>query len=527
MKKKDLVLLYLVSIIIFSLPILIQNNPGYMDSEFYYLAGKQIASGENTIPVIWNYLDNPTGFPNQIFTYWMPGAAVISAISMKIFEISFLGSRILLLILAAAIAPITYLIAFTITENRMTCLLAGLITLVPGYYLKFLTIPETILIYIIFGGLFFYYFVKIWKNIQSQKTRKIDYILLGLFTGILHLTRVDGILFLFFGLFLLVFGLFKSGKDKLLQSSVYIFLFIIFYLFIIGPWYLSNLRIYGSLFSPATSRAIWISTYDDTFIFPPSQLTLQYWLENGLTLRLSQILDGLKMNLGTFIGVQTQIIGLPLLILGIKRNWKKTIMRVGIIYLVLIFLIMTIIFPLAGARGGFLHSSSASQIIIWFLIADGFMGFLEWGIAKRNWNFQRSIKMFLPAYLIVLFIFTIFVFNRDVIGSNFSNKVWNSDYFRYNQIETIIKTTSKEKDEVIMINNPLGYYYSTERWSLVIPNSDYKNFQVAVETFDVRFLVLDNNLPDKFSKEHQIYIENYFDLIGKFDDGTEIYEKES
>ena len=527
MKKKDLILLYFGSLLIFSSTIFIQNNPGYMDSEFYYLAGKQIAIGEHTIPVIWNYLDNPTGLPNQIFTYWMPGASVVSAISMKIFGLNFLGSRFLLLLLSAAIAPIAYLIAYSVTNNRMTSVLAGLISIVPGYYLKFLTIPETILIYIIFGGLFFSKTVKVWKSIQGRTTSKFDYVLLGLYAGILHITRVDGILFLFFGFFAIIFILIKSNKDKLLQNTINLFIFIFFYLLLTGPWYFSNLRIFGSLFSPATSKAMWISTYDDTFIFPSSQLTFRYWLENGLSLRLSQIFDSLKMNLGTFIGVQTQIVGLPLFILGIKRNWKNSLMRIGIIYLILIFIIMTFIFPLAGARGGFLHSSSASQIIIWILLADGFMGFVEWGITRRNWTLQRSIKMFLPTYLSILLVFTIFVFYRDVIGTDFAYKKWDNDYRRYNEIETIINSNSSGKDDILMINNPLGYYYSTERWSLVLPNSDYKNFQEAIEIYDVHYLVLDENLPDKFSIEHLKFIEKDFALIGQLDDGTEIYEKES
>ena len=254
MNKKDLLFLYIGSLLFLSLTIVIQKNPGYMDSEFYYLAGKQIANGENTIPVIWNYLDNPAGLPNNIFTYWMPGASIISAISMKIFGINFLGSRVLLLLLAAAIAPTTCLIASTIFENQMTRLIAGLLSIFSGYYLKFLTIPETILVYILLGGLFFYYFIKIWKNAQALRSKKIDYVLLGCFAGFLHLTRVDGILFLFFGLTLLILEFAKSDKDKLPQTIINFSLFIIFYFLIISPWYFSNLKNFGSLFSPATSK---------------------------------------------------------------------------------------------------------------------------------------------------------------------------------------------------------------------------------------------------------------------------------
>ena len=104
---------------------------------------------------------------------------------------------------------------------------------------------------------------------------------------------------------------------------------------------------------------------------------------------------------------------------------------------------------------------------------------------------------------------------------------WNREYLRYNEIESIIDSTSIDQKEIIMINNPIGYYYSTNRWSLVIPNSIEEDFTKAIEFYNVQYLVLDKNLPDKFSDEHLTFIRRNFEIIGELNDGTKIYEKES
>jgi len=75
-----------------------------------------------------------------------------------------------------------------------------------------------------------------------------------------------------------------------------------------------------------------------------------------------------------------------------------------------------------------------------------------------------------------------------------------------------------------MINNPLGYYYSTDRWGIVIPNSESDQFLEVINQFNVRFIVLDNNLPNKFKENHFSLIEENFELIQDLPSGIKIYE---
>lgn len=524
MRKSDLIILYFVAVLILSITLIFQSDPGYMDSEFYYLGGKQLIQGSLEIPVVWNYLDNPTSLPNPIFSYWMPFASIVSALSMLIFGSSFLGSRILILILAAGLAPFTYWMAVKITANRFTGFIAGSIAILSGYYLKFLTIPETILPYMFLGMLYLYFFGRIGTRNNENEIHSIDFFILGLITGLIHLTRADGLVFFILGLTLIVF-IFLRRKNNVSKKWVFnIIFFIGSYCLVMIFWFVSNLHFYDSIFAPATSKAFWIATYDDTFIFPASNLNFDYWFKNALELRPTQIVEAIKLNIGTFLGVQLMIMGLPLLILGLRRNINKHIVRIGILLLLMIFFLMTIIFPLAGARGGFLHSASSIQILIWIMIADGLQSFFEWGIRKRNWNLNRSQRMFGTAFIVITALFTLIIYKNDVIGISTRELKWEQDYKQYEKIEEIIAQKSLEKTDVIMINNPLGYYYSTGRWSIVVPNAEKDQLLEVVQLFKVKYLVLDENVPGKFNEDYDNLINAYFKILDETQSGIKIYE---
>ncbi|HTP01410.1 MAG TPA: hypothetical protein VMJ64_08560, partial [Anaerolineales bacterium] len=57
-----------------------QRFPGYLDSDYYFGGGIQLATGNGfTEPYLWNYLDNPTALPHPSHSYWMPLSSVIAA----------------------------------------------------------------------------------------------------------------------------------------------------------------------------------------------------------------------------------------------------------------------------------------------------------------------------------------------------------------------------------------------------------------------------------------------------------------
>lgn len=502
MTKKNYFFLFLISLLTFSLNFLFQKTPGYMDSEYYFLGGKYLSQFQLVAPVIWNFLDDPTSLPHSLFTYWMPFPSILSMLSILLFgNFSFFTGRLFFWIIAAGIPPLSAFVGYSVFKNKFTAWIAGLLAVFCGYYFKYYTITESVTIYIFFGGLFFLLIDKLLK-LRSHKCSIIITMFLGILTGILHMTRVDGLFFI--GIFFVsLFSIYKNypKKNRAFSSELFqiIICYLIFYMLVTGWWYFRNYELFSSLFTPASSKALWIASYDDTFIYPATQLNFQYWLENGFPLKIAQIWNALKSNIGNLIAVQFGIIGMPLLIFSVKKINKVRLFLYPYLYFLITFFLMTFVFSESGSRGGYLHSISAIQIFIWVLIAGGTQQFIEWGIRKRNWMLLRSQVMFGSALIAFSIIFTSFVYVRDVIGTDSITTNWDRETVDFIELENQIIKRSDNSQDVIMINDPVGYHLATNRWSIVIPKTDWFYLRKLIQEFNVRYIVLDKNLPDELS----------------------------
>ena len=506
MKKSDYIFLFIFALLCLSINFIFQKTPGYLDSEYYFLGGKYLSQGQLEAPFIWNYLDDPKVLPHDLFTYWMPLPSVFTMIPIWIFKNdSFIIGRLLFWFLAAGISPLTALISYSVNKNKFSAYLSALLSIFCGYYFKFLTIPESVTIYIFFGAVFFFLFNKLLES-NGNKEKLFASAILGILAGVLHLSRVDGIIF--FGIFIIyVFtaGIIsiKQKKDTFLNLILRSIVFITCYLLITCCWYIRNLELYYGLFSPASSRVIWIANYDDTYLFPSSHLTFEYWIQNGFPVKGMQIWNAFKNNIGSFLAVQLGIIGIPLFFFSSRNNLGKRIFKIPIFYFVIIFLLMTFVFSESGSRGGYLHSMAAIQIYFWILISDGLSRFIKWGMEKRDWKLKRAQIMFGSALIVFYFLLTIFIYQRDVIGSSIQTTLWDKEANEFVKIEKQIQLRTVDKDQVVMINDPVGYHLATDRWSIVIPSAKWNDLKVLLDKFDVRFIVLDQNLPVQMKSQDQ------------------------
>src|SRR5512146_3438245 len=104
-----------------------QNSPGYMDADYYYAGGIQLASGKGlTEPFLWNYLDDPAGLPHPAFSYWMPLASLLAAAGMALTgETDFFSARLAFFLLAGLVPAVTAWLAYRQTRRRVTAWTAG------------------------------------------------------------------------------------------------------------------------------------------------------------------------------------------------------------------------------------------------------------------------------------------------------------------------------------------------------------------------------------------------------------------
>jgi hypothetical protein len=514
---------------------LIEAGPGTMDADYYYAVGFRIAKyAEWNEPFLWNYLNDLDGLPQPAFTYWMPLPALLSALGMKLTGLfNFTGARLGFLLLGGLIPPLTARLATTFTPHRSAGILSGLLAAFPVFYLPYISTPESFSLSMVLSGIIFLLITdtrlsaedtKIWKRIVISFAS-------GVICGLLHMTRADGFLWLVIVIWAITihaqasrpqrmdsFSLSsaKSGipahgavakqldvlSDKHTNKLTFIYLLplgvacLTGYLLIAGPWFVRNLAAFTTLFPPGSNRALWITRYDELFVYPASNLNAAHWLASGLTEIVLNRLWAFGQNIQTAVVVQSSIFLFPIVILGVWSKRRDPRVRAGIAAWILFLFVMTIVFPFAGARGGFFHSGASLQPLILALVPAGMESYLRWGSVRRGWHADKARTGFGSILVGLAVLLTAYISWQWVIGKNWDRPVWNETYRVYSRIEQELIDIGVDREAIVMVNNPPGYYATTGRWSIVIPDGPIEMTLEAGERYQAQYLLLDKNSPE-------------------------------
>jgi len=462
-----------------------QASPGYMDAEYYYSMGLRIAKGKGLgEPFVWNYLTPVEAIPHPGFTYWMPVPAFISAVGLWItgWE-TFLGARWVHVLIAAFIPAIAMRIAWGLTSKNSTAVLAGALAVFPAFYSVFLGTTDSFGIIMLLGGIFF-------LVCKTDRGRE-KFIGLGAICGLMHLTRADGLIWLAAA----GYGALLSNRKRYLNLLDVV----VGYLIIMAPWFARNTVIFGSLMPSGTSRAFWLQEYNDLFTYYPQTLTFENWVSQGWTAIFEKIKTAGLANIKNALLVQGQVILTPFMLIGAwKHRQDRAVQGVFLAWLG-VFLLMSIVFPFAGLRGGFTHSGAAFQPLLWALAGCGFYTIIGWGVKRRNWIQCKAGVIFGSALVMLVAIASIFIYHNRVIGEDFRQPIWENAYQDASGIGVALEELGSSADELIMINNPPGFYAATGRSAIVIPNGGVEDLLAAGSDFGAKILVLERNHPQNLT----------------------------
>jgi hypothetical protein len=219
-----------------------------------------------------------------------------------------------------------------------------------------------------------------------------------------------------------------------------------------------------------------------------------HWWSSGFEIAKSRAW-AFWQNIQTAFAVQGQIVLFPLIVWGIWRLRRDYWVQIGLtIWLVLLF-IMTIIFPYQGARGGFFHTGAALQPFIWVLVPVGFQEFILWGQRIRNWNNNQSGKLFKVSLICLTFMISLVVIKSRVIGVSSGNPSWGRSNYIYQQVDQYLESQNIQKDDIVMVNNPPGYYVASSHPAIVIPNEDENTVLDVSRRYRASFLLIESNHP--------------------------------
>ncbi len=480
MTLRSYVTMYALALLLLAGAASFQHSPGYMDADYYLLTGQQLAEGRGlSEPVLWNYLDDPAGLPHPSHAYWMPLPSFLSAFGLLLFPNldAFQAGRIIFILLAALVPPLTARLTFQLSKNRGAAFLAGGFSLLPVFYFPYLATTDTFAITMILGALFF---STVLANQEDPSRLKLA--VLGILAGLLHLARAEGFIWLALAL---GFGWrLRSGQRGLAATAAG-------YLLVMGPWLVRNWFAFGAPLVTGPARSLWLSTYDQLFAYPASLLNFQTWLASGWSAILTTRLDALLTNLQSALAVEGAILLAPLMVWGAWRLRGNVVVRIAVLAWVALLGVMSLLFPFSGARGGFFHAAAALQPIAWALAAVGLGYFVEWGEAKRGWKKTQAAHIFSIGILLLLAGLTAFVFNLRVIV----NSQWDASAESYAELGAELMGLGLPSEAIVMVNNPPGFSLASGHLAIVIPDGDVDVALVAARRYGADALLLEVNHP--------------------------------
>ena len=494
-----------------------QKSPGYMDADYYFAGGIQLATGKGfTAPYLWNYMDNPDSLPHPSHSYWMPLASIIAAIGMKIAgQNTWFAGRILFLIVAASIPIITSTLAYSISKRRDLALISGMLSIFAGYYSAFMPVTDTFGIYIVLGGIFFLiaHRQEIWISFG-----------LGVIAGLMHLTRADGIYWLLISFLIILFRTSNKTSGTKYNNKTFMGVLCLFgYLLIMGAWFIRNNQVFGSFLAPGGGSLFWFTNYNQIFSYPAGSFTFASWVENGLVEALKVRLWALSINMQNTLASQMSVFLSPLILIGIWKLRKDIRIIVAVTAWIGYLILMSFVFPFAGARGGFFHSGAALQPMWWALAPIGLVVIVEWVGNKRAWKIKDASQIFLWAIVGLAVLFTSYVVIGKLVNLNDGRNIWSKEYFLYKKVDILIDSPLSS-NPIVIVANPPGYYLATGRSTIAIPDGNEQISLLVARRFGADYLVLEkegipNGLNGLYNNPYQYPDFNY---LGELE-GTRVF----
>jgi len=511
--SRDLWGLFFLSLAVRLAVALLIAQPGYMDAYYYAVGAGRLAAGDGfEEPFLWNYLDDPAGIPHPGFLYWMPLPSILAAPFVALSGRSFLAAQLPFALLSALLPLVSYAVAREGTGVRRHAWAAGLLTIFSGFFFPYWTLPETFAPFALFAAL------ALW--LAGRGSGRVSLSLSsGVLVGLAHLTRADGVLLLPVVALAPLVPPKAGGARRTARSAVrHIPPVVLGYLLVMAPWFARNLSLIGAPLSPAGSKTLWLTDYDDLFCYhcDLSPVTYLAWGWGNI---LSSKLSALWVNLQRLLAEDCLVFLFPFVLIGLWRLRRRPPFTLSLTYLLLIYLAHSLAFTFPGWRGGFFHSSAA---LLPFFFAAGVEG-IDAAVSRaarrrRGWNAAQARVVFTVAAVVLAVGLSAYVAMPSIAG-------WNRADQAYRQIGRWLEARAPD-GTIVMVGNPPGLYYHAGVPTVVVPNGDVDTLLEVCARYDVAYVVLDANRPGGLATLYAGEGARGLELVTTFDDGrVQLYRR--
>jgi hypothetical protein len=154
------------------------------------------------------------------------------------------------------------------------------------------------------------------------------------------------------------------------------------------------------------------------------------------------------------------------------------------VYAPVLFGVMTFVFALPGARGGWFHSGAA---LLPFWAALGVLGLddvVEWAARRRRWRVGEARWVFGAMAVIVAGALTWTSTNGKIAQ-------WRGERAIHAPLIAVLQATGVTEDTPVIITDPPALYYFSKIPGVPVPNAPPDRLAEIGARYGARYLVLD------------------------------------
>jgi 4-amino-4-deoxy-L-arabinose transferase-like glycosyltransferase len=460
------------------------SDPIYPDSLYYANLARELASGHGfELDYIWNFVDVGGRLPAEGVlpipsnAHWMPLAAIVQVPFIWVLGPTAVASALPFWLVAACVAPLTYLIGLDAGLARWQSAAAAILAAMPGGVAAYLGQPDNFSVFMLLGAL------ALWLCARGLRGDRRSFALGGVVVGLAFLSRNDGVLL---GIpFALAFGYDLVRRPRASRIGWWPALaFVAGFVVVAAPWLWRQLDVFGSISpSSASGRILFIREYRELYSVS-TETTLGSFLGQGLERLVLSRLEGLRAALLTLATSPLLVVLVPLLLVGTWRHRRDPAFIPWVTYGIVLIGFSAIVSAVHVPYGTFLHSAVALLPHAYLLTMLGLAILVRWVAERRpSWDATRATRVF-SIMLVAVFLAV------SIVGTIITVRGWQAE--RESRVAILdALATHAEPGDIVMSPDAGAYRYFGGWPGIVTPEDPLPVIEEAARRYGVRWLALE------------------------------------
>ena len=460
--------------------------PPYLDASYYTVVAQSLATGEGfTVPVIWAYLEVGSQIPPDAAlpipsnAHWPPLGSIVAAAGMAALGPTWSAGQLPMVLVAALLPPLTYLIGLELFRSRMVAFAAGILALFPGPLFVLYPAIDNFAVFGLMGTLVLYASM---RSVRSPVPGRW-LVAAGAAAALAALTRIDGVLLTLAPATAWLIGRGWTPWRPLGARPSWAagFASAGVFLLVLSPWLLRNVATFGTPMPSAGGHMLWITSYNEQFSI-------------GRDVSLGTYLDwGWGNIVASKIGSWATIAGRTLVLMGgflvvpfvggLLAYRQRPELAPFVVYFSVLFVVMGGLFTFHAPQGAWYHSAPAWLAFAYPVAVAGIAPTFGW--LARWWRFlgRPATHRFLTAVGILAAV------TLAITGSMSLQAGWVSGRERDLAAASFF-VESGRTDDVVMYRDAAALHLISGNPAIAIPYDSYPVIERAARAYDAKWLVV-------------------------------------